>query len=534
MTAAAAEYDKLKVVAKEEEEKRIKALSLLRALRQKLVKNEQDKGESDWLVAEARAGEKQAQDTLKADRARFDAEIVALRAAQEQQVNKLKQGFERETQTLKAQFERDATNKKGQFELNAITAKAQQAKELAAREARITQLEATVRDLSAARDSVFAQLEARQAEVEASAAQQEQLKTRAAELEYEAAEQRDRAAALQDEVDELRRHRHDAARDETTTRRVLEEAEARHAAKVRDLEARASQLERDRREVEDEMGRNLQERLREVERLRAALAKKDVDFADSVQNSQKREKEIDEAQKARAEVEKRLKTVEASLQALQDDAARARQGEVRPSASSLTRRKPAHSRVCARTGRGQGRVERPLAARDRARGSARGGPDTRVQPPLGKQGASLRFLALSHNRPLTSPPRPIDQTLREELRKLQSGVLLAEKQRTPGVGYFASISQQQQQHSGPSGAARSSTSSLVSPPLAGPSSAPTAGGDAPSQALVPNPNGNADEAISYEYLRNVVLQFLERPEMRVRLPSLRPARPVSVSDTDMA
>lgn len=337
MTAAAAEYDKLKVVAKEEEEKRIKALSLLRALRQKLVKNEQDNRDSDRVIAEARASEKQAQDTLKADRARFDSEIVALRAAQEQQVNKLKQSFERETATLKQQYERDATNKKGQFELNAITAKAQQAKDLSAREARIQQLEATVRELSTARDGVFAQLQARQAEVESSAAQQEALKTRAAELKYEAAEQRDRAAALQDEVDDLRRHRHDSARDEGTTRRLLEEAEARHAHKVRDLEARAQQLERDRREIEDEMGRNLQERLREVERLRAALAKKDVDFADSVQNSQKREKEIDEAQKARAEVEKRLKTVEASLEALQDDADRARQGEVRPSLSSLFR-----------------------------------------------------------------------------------------------------------------------------------------------------------------------------------------------------
>ena len=337
VTAAAAEYDKLKVVAKEEEEKRIKALSLLRALRQKLVKNEQDNRDSDRVIAEARASEKQAQDTLKADRARFDSEIVALRAAQEQQVNKLKQSFERETATLKQQYERDATNKKGQFELNAITAKAQQAKDLSAREARIQQLEATVRELSTARDGVFAQLQARQAEVESSAAQQEALKTRAAELEYEAAEQRDRAAALQDEVDDLRRHRHDSARDEGTTRRLLEEAEARHAHKVRDLEARAQQLERDRREIEDEMGRNLQERLREVERLRAALAKKDVDFADSVQNSQKREKEIDEAQKARAEVEKRLKTVEASLEALQDDADRARQGEVRPSLSSLFR-----------------------------------------------------------------------------------------------------------------------------------------------------------------------------------------------------
>ncbi|GAA6047637.1 hypothetical protein JCM3770_001601 [Rhodotorula araucariae] len=462
---AAEEYDKLKIVAKEEEEKRIKALSLLRALRQKLVKNEQDKGESDRLLAEARAGERQAQDTLKADRARFDSEIVALRAAQEQQVNKLKQSFERETANLRAQYERDATNKKGQFELDAITAKAQQAKELAARETRIQQLEATVRELSAARDGVFEQLQLRQAEAESSAAAQEALRTRAAELEYDAAEARDRAAALQDEVDELRRHRHDAAREEGTTRRLLEEAEARHAAKVRDLEARARQLEKDRRELEDEMGRNLQDRLREVERLRAALAKKDVDFADSVQNSQKREKEIEEAQKARAEVEKRLKAVEASHEALREEAERAQQAEA--------------------------------AAKEEL--------SDRLQR------ATELEARLEEVQTRESNLRSTNKTLREELRKLQSGVLLSEKQRQPGVGYFASFSQQ----STPvlSGAAGSSTTSLApSPPLA---STPT---DASAPTLaVANPNGNADEAISYEYLRNVVLQFLERPEMRPHL-----------------
>jgi chromosome segregation ATPase len=326
---AAEEYDKLQRVAKEEEEKRIKALSLLRALRQKLVKNEAEKEETDKEIARLKDAEKQAQDTLKNDRSRFDAEIVALRAAQEQQISKLRQNFDREIGNVKQQFEREATAKKGQFELDAITSKAERTKELAAKDARIAHLEATVKELNAARDSVFDQLQLRQAEVESSSSHQDALKTKTAELEYELAETKDRLAALQDEVDDLRRHRNDASRDEGNTRRLLAEAEARHVAKVRDLEALSKQLQKDRRETEDEMGRNLQERLKEVERLRAALAKKDVDYAESVQNSQKREKRIEEAEKARSELEKRLKSVEGALETVRDEATTAQQAEVR-------------------------------------------------------------------------------------------------------------------------------------------------------------------------------------------------------------
>lgn len=105
---------------------------------------------------------------------------------------------------------------------------------------------------------------------------------------------------------------------------------------------------------------------------------------------------------------------------------------------------------------------------------------------------------------------------------MQSGVLLAEKQRQPGVGYFASFSQPSGSH-----AAHVSTTSLVSPPLVTPPSAAASSAAAPTpgQPMVPNPNGNAEEAISYEYLRNVVLQFLERPEMRVRPPPTGPSCP---------
>ncbi|BGP22638.1 hypothetical protein JCM10295v2_001526 [Rhodotorula toruloides] len=473
ITRASEEYDKLKIVAKEEEEKRIKALSLLRALRQKLVKNEKEKEDSDKELERLRASEQQAQETLRADRSRFDSEIVALRSAQEQQINKLKQSFERETAKLKEQFDRDSTNKRGQFELDAITAKAQQAKELATKDARIKQLETTVRELSTARDSIFDQLQLRQAEIESSETNQEALKTRAAELEYELREAKDRIAAMQDELDSVRRHRQDSARDEGTTRRLLEEAEARHAVKVCDLEARAAQLEKDRRETEDEMGRNLQERLKEVERLRAALAQKDVDFAESVQNRQKREKEIEEAQKARADLEARLKKVEAALDRVREESVTLQQGEA-AAKEELNDRLQRMSELEARLEEAQTRE---------------------------------------------SNLRSINKTLREELRKLQSGVLLAEKQRHPGVGYFSSFSQQSVPSVASRPAAGASTTSLAST-IGGPASPPLTASSPPasiSSGLAGGAKANGDEALNFEYIRNILLQFLEKPEMRPHL-----------------
>ncbi|GAA5822655.1 hypothetical protein JCM11251_004331 [Rhodosporidiobolus azoricus] len=474
---AAEAYDKLQKVAKEEEEKRIKALSLLRALRQKLVKNESEKEETDKEMNRLREVEKLAQDTLKSDRSRFDAEIVALRAAQEQQITKLRQSFERESASLKQQYEREATAKKGQFELDAITTKAERTKELAAKDARIKQLEATVKEASQARDSLFDQLQAKQAEVESTASQQESLKSKTSELEYELSETKDRLAALQDEHDEVRRHRTDASRDEGNTRRLLAEAESRHDAKVRDLEARARQLEKDRRETEDEMGRNLQERLKEVERLRAALAKKDLEYAESVQGSQKREMKIEEAEKARSELEKRLKKVEGLLETIKEDAARSQQAEAA--------------------------VREELSDR--------------------MQRASELEARLEEVQSRESTLRSNNKTLREELRKLQAGVLLSEKQRHPGVGYFSSFSSSQPNPSTSSSSAPPLPRSGSTTSLASNATSSTIGGgqiSPPSSGVstgVARAGGSGDEALNFEYLRNVILQFLEKPEMRPHL-----------------
>ena len=87
------------------------------------------------------------------------------------------------------------------------------------------------------------------------------------------------------------------------------------------------------------------------------------------------------------------------------------------------------------------------------------------------------------------------QTLREELRKVQSSAALLERQRNPGVGYWASKTDSSSERS-----PMSSTTELSR--------------DSPDRPSSPS-TSKSDEEVNYEYLRNVILQFLEHKEMRV-------------------
>lgn len=319
---------KLRQTAKDEEEKRTKALSLLRALRQKLVKTEKEKAEAELARDAATSAAAQAGDGTKADRVRAEQELTSLRAAQEQQLAKLRQSFERDATAQKQQLERELAARKAQAELDAITAKAGHDKELQQRDARVQQLEKTVRELGAVRDGLFDQMQLRTAEAESSSANQQSLQGQTGELQYELQEARDRAAALLEEVEELRKARRDVAREDNNTRRLLAEAEQRHEHKVRDLLARARQVEKERLEAEDEGGRQLAERLKEVERMRDAITQKDRDYATSVQSSRESEARIAQAEKRAALVEKELKEVKGLLASVKEDQAEAVQTEV--------------------------------------------------------------------------------------------------------------------------------------------------------------------------------------------------------------
>lgn len=316
---AAEEYAKLKIVAKEEEEKRIKALSLLRALRQKLVKSEKDKEEGDKEREALRLSEAGATDQIRLDRARYDQEVTLLRTSHDQQRAQLRLANERETTQLRAQYERAAAARKAQFELEAITVKAASAKSLATKDARIQQLETTVRELSTSRDTLFDQLQMRTAEVESVTEHQQRLKAQTDELQYELKETRDQAAALREELEAVHKAGRDVSRDDTNNRRQLAEAEVRHEARIRDLEAHNRQLEKDRIETEEELGRSLQDRLREVERMRQQIVQKDLDYAESVQSRRDRDAKLDESAKRELAANGKVSALELVLVELRKD-----------------------------------------------------------------------------------------------------------------------------------------------------------------------------------------------------------------------
>lgn len=296
----------------------MKAMSLLRALRQKLVKSEKDKEEAEKEVEALKASELRVQEMIKGDRLRFDQEILSLRAAQEVQISKLRTSFERETNSIKAQNEREALARKGQYELDAITVKAVHAKELAAKEHRIQQLSGTVKELTASRDDSFDQLQIKTAESESFSSQQEVLQAKAVELNYELQEAKDRAAALEEQLEEVVRTKSDVRRDESNTKRLLQDVETRFEAKVRDYEARLEQVEKDRMETEEEMGRNLQERSKELERMRQEIAQKALDYNESIQSMKVRDDKIEKAAMREKELQVKIKGLGVALDELRE------------------------------------------------------------------------------------------------------------------------------------------------------------------------------------------------------------------------
>jgi chromosome segregation ATPase len=103
---------KAQTTAKEEEEKRTKAISLLKTVRMKLVKAEKDKEEAEKDRAEERA-----------ERSRAGEEVERVKAEREREVNALRKGFERELASARERYEKDLQTKKAAWELEMITTK---------------------------------------------------------------------------------------------------------------------------------------------------------------------------------------------------------------------------------------------------------------------------------------------------------------------------------------------------------------------------------------------------------------------------
>lgn len=107
-----ADLAKAQMTAKEEEEKRSKAISLLKTVRQKLVKVEREKEEIEKDRAEERAQRSRALD-----------DVEKAKAEREREVNKLRKNFDRELASYKERSDKELAARKGSWELEMITTK---------------------------------------------------------------------------------------------------------------------------------------------------------------------------------------------------------------------------------------------------------------------------------------------------------------------------------------------------------------------------------------------------------------------------
>ncbi|KAG7450442.1 uncharacterized protein BT62DRAFT_512469 [Guyanagaster necrorhizus] len=116
-----AEIAKVKETAKDEEEKRTKAISLLKTVRQKLVKSEKEKEEAMKQASALREQEKEYKDRDATEKFRLRKDIDAANAEREKTIAGLKVQFDKEIAALKDRYEKELATQKGQFELDAVT-----------------------------------------------------------------------------------------------------------------------------------------------------------------------------------------------------------------------------------------------------------------------------------------------------------------------------------------------------------------------------------------------------------------------------
>lgn len=478
---------------KEEEEKKAKSITLLKAVRQKLIKAEKDREEAEIIRDATKASEESLSLEVKQLRQRYEQETIALRSSQEQQLAKLRASYEREAQSIRAAYEREAAARRGQNEMDILGMRSAHARELAARDGRISNLETGLRDTRQEKDTLFSELQSRQAEVERAVAEREHIQVAFDELQYEHRESADRITALQDEVSSFKKARLDQTRDEGHTRRLLSELEAGHADRMRGYEERVRTLERERAETEESMARKLQEKLREVERMRAEVARRDTENGEETQRREERQQRMDRAESLNRSLQEKVSALEMLLGEAKADNARVKDDEA---------------------------TTKELLA-----------DQTRRATDL-----EARLEDLSAKE---SQLRASNKTMREELRKVQAGILLSERSRGSGVGYFSSFSSSTSNAASPNASTANLADGLRSPPLTGArsqtmsrSSTDAAGTNGTSQggppsatsalgpAAGPGPTQTSEEALNFEYIRNVILQFLEHKEMRVSVMQL--------------
>jgi chromosome segregation ATPase len=117
------ELEKFKTTAKEEEEKRVKAISLLKTVRQKLVKAEKDKEDVMKEMAAVKERDTGDKEKEQAERQKFQREIENLAATHEQATSNMRVQFNKDYANMQERYKQEISALRGQFELDIASAK---------------------------------------------------------------------------------------------------------------------------------------------------------------------------------------------------------------------------------------------------------------------------------------------------------------------------------------------------------------------------------------------------------------------------
>ncbi|KAH9486873.1 hypothetical protein JR316_0000938 [Psilocybe cubensis] len=448
------EVEAAKNTAKEEEEKRVKAISLLKTVRQKLVKAEKDKEDAMKEIAAIKEREKNEKNQEQIDRLNFQQELEAVQTKHDEAVANLKAQFAKEMTSTKERYEQEINALRGQMELDVASSKATHIKEIGTKNSQITTLETSLNNVTRDKNAFFDQLQLRQAELESAQGHLESLQHENAELQFQLRESTDRLSLLKEEYSELLREHDSRSRDPVTSAdevaRMVSATEVKYEAKLAEMKRNIAILEKERAEGEADWSKKLKEKVKELEDTKRilgsaarnreadenAVAVLRADLAHAHEMNQKLQKQVSE-----------LPHLQEQIQELQK-AAKDQEEEISVKISVLEKQ-------------------------------------------------------IEESKSREAQLKQANKTLREELRKVQSSAALLERQRNPGVGYWTTRAPEN------GGSADGRRPSVSTPPPETPARV-----SSPAPSTTSNKN---EEEVNLEYLRNVILQFLEHKEMRPNL-----------------
>ncbi|KAF5377593.1 hypothetical protein D9615_005338 [Tricholomella constricta] len=458
------DLERAKLSAKEEEEKRVKAISLLKTVRQKLVKAEKEKEDALRETTSFQEREKGEKEREQAERARLRNELDAVNAEREQAVTGLRAQFDKELANYKDRFEKELSATKGQYELEGASIKNTHTQEISTKDSQIRALEQSLSRVTKDKNAFFEDLQLRQAELESAHSHLESLQSQNTEYQYQLREISDRYALLKEDVTEAQREQEARLRDPAPSAdevaRLLSTAEAKYESKISDLKRNLSSLEEERNDSEADWSRKLRDKTLEVDDLQRLVGS-------ATRTEEQHEEVVTEFKAAMARLEGECRLLQEQLQEVRESNLKVREAEK----SWKSQEQDLNTKIAI--------LEQQVDEIKQREAQLRLGNKASLHVH-----AVLMFLIIL-------------QTLREELRKVQSSAALLDRQRNPGVGYWTSRS-------------------VENNPAASQTSVNYASGTGSRiSSSEPRENSSKDEEVNLEYLRNVILQFLENKEMRL-------------------